>query len=203
MPESAEEVYARVIGLIGEGGRLPAPPVTEWDTFPWEVEDGTIVTKRLAAPAPEQPRSGVGGVDCVSCGADLPGVIWEDDAWRVKHLPKRSGLPLVLILETTEHLDFTDLDDDQAAQFGQLAVRVARIVESLPEIGRCHVGRWGDGSEHCHVWFFARTAGLSSTLGSFAIEWDEFVPPGPEDVWRADLAEVARKLASHGGRALF
>jgi hypothetical protein len=48
----------------------------------------------------------------------------------------------------------------------------------------------------------ARTAGLLSTKGSFATEWDDILPPGPEEVWRADLAAVARKLATHDGTAL-
>lgn len=203
MAESAADFYARVTALVGEGGRLPAPPVTEWSTFPWQVQDGAIATKPLGTPAPEEPRHGAGGVDCRSCDpAAADAAIWRDDVWRVKPLPTRGGLPVTLILETHEHLDFTDLDEPTAAQVGMLSVRLARIIESLPHIARAHVGRWGDGSEHCHVWFFGRTEGLLETRGSFAVEWDEFLPPGPEDVWRADLAEVARKLATHGGRAL-
>ena len=34
MPESPEELYARVVAQVGEGGRLPIPPVEEWDMFP-------------------------------------------------------------------------------------------------------------------------------------------------------------------------
>jgi hypothetical protein len=200
MPESAEEVYARVVAAVGEGGHLPAPPVTEWETFPWAVVDGAIGTKPLAAPAPEIPREGEQG-PCPLCAADLPGRIWENERWRVKHLA-RSGLPLIVLLETKEHLDFPDLDEELASEYGRLAVRLARIIESLPDIGRCHVGRWGDGSSHFHVWFMARTAGLLSTKGSFATEWDDILPPGPEEVWRADLAAVARKLATHDGTAL-
>jgi hypothetical protein len=202
MAEPAADLYARIVAQVGEGGRLPVPPVAEWPTFPWEVQDGAIVPKPLAPPAPEEPRQGAGGVDCPVCAASAAdGTIWRDDVWRVKHLPERGGLPLTLMLETREHLDFTDLGEQEAAQFGLLTVRLARIVESLPEVARCHVGRWGDGAEHCHVWFFARTQGLLSTRGSYAVEWDEFLPPGPEEAWRADLAEVARKLATHGGEA--
>ena len=47
MPESAEEVYARVVAQVGEGGRLPMPPVGEWDMFPWEVIAGELVPKVL------------------------------------------------------------------------------------------------------------------------------------------------------------
>ena len=65
-----------------------------------------------------------------------------------------------------------------------------------------HVNRWGDGSEHLHVWFLARPERLPGILGSLAVEWDEMLPPVPEDVWRADIKEVARKLATHDGKAL-
>lgn len=199
MPESAEEVYARVSAA---GGRLPTPPITEWPTFPWEVEDGALVAKRLASPEAEQPREGEGDRPCPVCKPPT-GVIWEDETWRVKTHPRgQSGLPLVLLLEAHEHIDYHELDDDQAADLGRISVRLARIVESLPEIARCHVHRFGDGCSHVHVWFTARTAGLLSTRGSYAMEWDEIIPPGPEDVWKADLAAVARKLATHRGRAL-
>ena len=46
------------------------------------------------------------------------------------------------------------------------------------------------------------TAGLLSIRGSFAVDWDDILPPGPEDVWRADLAAVAQQLAAHDGRAV-
>lgn len=203
MAESAADLYARVVAQVGEGRRLPLPDAAAWDTFPWEVEDGALVTKRLPPPEPEQPRMGQDGVDCSLCGQDgATGMIWQDELWRVKHPAERGGLPITLVLESREHLDFTDLDEGQAGEYGRLAVRLARIVESLPQIARCHVGRWGDGAEHCHVWFFGRTEGLLATRGSFAVDWDDFLPPGPDDVWRADLAEVARKLATHGGEAL-
>jgi hypothetical protein len=37
--------------------------------------------------------------------------------------------------------------------------------------------------------------------GSFCAIWDDILPPVPEDVWRADLATVARAMAAGGGRA--
>lgn len=197
MAETADQIYARVQA----GGDLPAPSVTEWDVFPWVVRDGEIAPKPLAPPAPEEPRSGEDGVDCNLCGTDLPGVIWQDESWRVKHL-EQSGLPLVLILEPLEHYDLPDLDEHQAAEFGVLTVRLARIVESLPNIARCHAMRIGDGAEHLHMWFLARPKDLLSIRGSFSPDWDDILPPGPEEIWRADLTEVARKLATHGGEAL-
>lgn len=202
MAESAEQVHARVTAVADERGRLPLPSVAQWDVFPWEVVDGALAAKPLAAPRPEEPREGAGGVDCGACADAGRGVIWANDRWRLRHLSERSGLPLVLILETAEHRDLPDLDDALAAEYGLLAVRIARIVEDLRHVARCHVQRIGDGAEHLHIWFMARTAGLPSIRGSFAVDWDDILPPGPEDVWRADLATVAQRLAAYDGRAV-
>ena len=203
MPESADEVYARVIGAVGPEGRLPAPDITTWDVFPWESVDGAVVPKVLPAPAAEAPRNGdEGGTACVMC-AGLPEdrIVWEDEFWVLTTDAQPTGLPLVLTLWTREHLDFGDLDDELASQFGRISNRLVRIVQGLDNIGRVHVNRWGDGGSHFHVWYFARTEGLSAIKGSYAVEWDDILPPGPDDVRRADLRAVATKLANWGGHA--
>jgi hypothetical protein len=205
MPESAEEVYARVVAAVGEHGRLPMPPVQEWDIFPWEVVDGVLAPKVLQPPYPEAepPRIGAGGVDCFNCTGDGTAIrIWENDRWKVTHPPKPGGMPLVVFLATKEHMDFADMSDDLAAEYGRISVWLSRIVERMPHIGRVHVGRWGDGSEHLHVWFIARTARLPHLMGSLAAEWEQMLPPVPEDVWREDLRTLATKLANHDGWAL-
>jgi len=203
MPESAAEVHARVVARSGEGGRLPAPEVTGWDVFPWEAVDGAVVPKRLPDPAPESPRAGEpGGTTCPACAGFAPDrVVWEDDVWVLTCDERPTGLPLVLTLHTREHVDFNEVDDETASQFGRISVRLVRIMEHLPHVGRVHVDRWGDGGSHFHVWFFARTSDLPLVRGSYAVEWDDILPPGPEDVWRADLATVAEKLANWGGTA--
>ena len=204
MPESAAEVHARVQQAVGADGRLPTPPLAEWDVFPWEAVGGAVVPKVLPAPAAEGPREGEdGGRPCWVCSDGVPAerIVWEDDQWVLTTPPEASGLPLVLVLWTREHLDFGDLDDDEASQFGRIANRLARIISALPNIGRVHVNRWGDGSSHFHVWFFARTEGLPAIKGSYAVEWDDILPPGPDDVRRADLHTVATKLANWGGHA--
>src|SRR6476619_136954 len=56
MAESAEEVYARVVAQVGVDGRLPMPPVEEWDIFPYE---GEMRPKGGEAPRAEgAPRRG-------------------------------------------------------------------------------------------------------------------------------------------------
>jgi diadenosine tetraphosphate (Ap4A) HIT family hydrolase len=205
MPESADAVYARVIGAVGAEGRLPAPAITTWDVFPWEAVDGAVVPKVLRAPEPESPRGGEeGGDECLMCAGIPPErIVWEDEHWVLTTDAAPTGLPLVLTLWTREHLDFGDLDDGLASQFGRISNRLVRIIQGLDNIGRVHVNRWGDGGSHFHVWYFARTAGLTAIRGSYAVEWDEILPPGPDDVRRADLGTVAAKLANWGGTARF
>jgi hypothetical protein len=203
MAESAEEVHARITAAVGDGGRLPPPPHGEWDNFPWEVVDGELVPRVLPPPADEPPRAGAtASKPCPSCfGVPPENLVWEDEAWRLKHFGQPSGLPIVLILEPRVHLDFGELDDELASQHGRIASRLVRIVEGLDHIGRCHVLRYGDGSEHAHTWFVGRTARLTGVIGSPTIDWDDVLPPGPEDVWRADLQVIGTKLANWGGAA--
>ncbi|HET9498820.1 MAG TPA: hypothetical protein VFO98_01035 [Marmoricola sp.] len=201
MPESAEEVYARVVALVGEDGRLPTPPVAGWETFPWE---GDLVTKVVRPPVPsEPPRLGETLDDpCWRCGHETENAIWRNDAWLVASTPRPTGLPLVLFLESRTHMDFMDMDDTLASEWGRISNNLHRIMSYLPHIGRVHVAKWGDGTYHLHTWFMARTERFPQTLGSYAAEWDEILPPVPEKTWRADLATVAAKLANHDGEAL-
>ena len=204
MPETPEEVYARVTAAVGEDGRLPTPPVAEWDTFPWEAEAGELRTRRLLPPVEaEEPRNGEGDTPCWRC-QDEAGAhdIWRNERWAVTSTKQPTGLPLVVFLQSREHMDFHDMDDELASEFGRLTNTLHRIMHHLPNIGRVHIGKWGDGSQHLHVWFMARFERIPQLRGSFAAEWDEILPPVPEDVWRADLHEVARKLATHDGTAL-
>jgi diadenosine tetraphosphate (Ap4A) HIT family hydrolase len=205
MPESPEDLYARVVDLVGEEGRLPMPPVEEWEMFPWEVVDGRLAPKVLRPPvATEEARWGeTESRPCGSCAGDQSSYrIWHNERWFVSSPPEPKGLPLVLMLQSREHLDFTDMDDDLAAEYGRLSVRLCRIMSNLPHVGRVHVCRWGDGGSHLHVWFIARPERLPGLIGSLVVEWDEMLPPPPEEIWRADLAAVARRLANYDGRAL-
>lgn len=204
MAESAEEVYARIVAAVGEQGRLPMPPVHEWDMFPWELVDGELQPKVVQKPLVEEaPRAGTGGRGCQVCDGKPDGVkIWENWNFHVMRPAAPKGMPLVLWLNANEHMDFPDMSDDLAAEYGKISVWLCRIMERLPNIGRVHVNRWGDGSEHLHTWFIARTARLPHIVGSLAVEWDEMLPPPPEELWLKDVRTVAAKLATHDGRAL-
>jgi hypothetical protein len=200
MPESAEEIYARVVAQVGEDGRLPMADSATWDIFPWE---GEMVPKVVRPPVEaEEPRWGEGGKPCSCESGDFENAIWRNDRWVVTSMDEPGGLPLILTLHPREHLDFSDMDDELASEFGRISSWLHRIMAGLPNIGRVHVSKWGDGGAHMHVWFIARPARLPNILGSLAIEWNDMLPPVPEEVWRADLHEVARKLATHEGETL-
>jgi diadenosine tetraphosphate (Ap4A) HIT family hydrolase len=187
VPESAEEFWARTHDA------LRMPPVEEWDTWPFA---GSLQPRELAPPADaELPRHGAGGVGCRRCERGLEGALWSNDHWVVSPLAEPSGLPAVVILETREHVDFPDLSDELAAELGPLLLKVQRAVLAIGEIGNVHVCRWGDGSEHCHVWFMARPARVPQLNGSFAAIWDDVLPPLPDEVWRANLEVVRSELA--------
>ena len=70
MPESAEEVYARVIGQVGEHGQLPMPPGSPVGRLPLTRARWC---RRCSQPPveAEQPRSGEGDRPC-SCETGEP-----------------------------------------------------------------------------------------------------------------------------------
>lgn len=200
MAESPEDLYARVVAEADDAGRLPLPPVASWSIFPF---DGDIAVRPLEPPAAEErPREGAGGEGCSRCADPMRNVIWENERWTVCSLEAPTGMPLVLFLMPKEHLDYTDLDDDMAAECGRISVWLTRILEGLDGIGGSHVYKIGDGAEHLHLWFMTRPARMLQIRGSAVPEWDDILPPVPEEIWRADLAEVARRLATHEGRVV-
>ena len=189
MAESAEEIYARAAGA------LRMPPVHEWETFPFE---GDLRPRPLLPPVErEPPRHGEGGVECLRCTRGDDGYLWTSERWRLWAFDRPTGLPLIALLEPRAHYaEPGDLPDDLAAELGVLLARIERAVRGIGEIGRVHVCRWGDGSEHLHWWFMARPARLPQLVGSFAAIWDDVLPPVPEAVWRANLDAVAARLAA-------
>ena len=187
MPESPEELYERVKDA------LRMPPVEDWETFPF---DGQMTPRPLQPPVErERPRFGEGGVDCNRCAAPDEEYLWTNELWRLWSFPEPTGLPLIVLLEPREHYaDPGDLPDDLAADLGVMLARTERAIRGLGNVGRVHVCRWGDGSEHLHWWFLARPARIPQLIGSFAAIWDDVLPPVPEEQWRADLAALAAAL---------
>jgi diadenosine tetraphosphate (Ap4A) HIT family hydrolase len=188
VPETPEELYARV---RGEGLRMPL--VDEWETWPFE---GELRPRELQPPVDvERPRLGEDPADCWRCQKADEHAIWSDERWLVTPIPEPNGLPCVVLLFPRRHVDLGDLDDEEAADLGRMLVRVERAVSTVPDVGRVHVCRWGDGSYHLHYWFLARPARFPQLIGSFAAIWDDILPPTPQDVWDENLAIVARGLS--------
>ena len=197
MPLSPEEFYAHATRDADPDGHLPLPSMTGWDTFPFDRAG--LRTVPLAWPVTIEPlRHGEGGRECPACAPIRP-TVWSDPHWRLSALGP-SGAPLVLLLESRDHVDLPGLPDDLAAELGRLTVHTARAIESLPHIARAHVSRWGDGSAHLHVFFFARPKGFSQLRGTCLAVWDDLLPPVPRSQRDADAAAVAQALAtSYGG----
>jgi diadenosine tetraphosphate (Ap4A) HIT family hydrolase len=194
-----DEFYAHAMLAADGEGRLPLSRMSGWDVFPFEP--GRLRAVPLAPPElPEPPRLGEGGRECRACAGERAAV-WSDEHWRLVQLGWEAGVPLVLLLETIAHHDLTDLPDDRAAEMGLLTVRIARAIESLPHIARAHVSRWGDGSAHMHLFFFARPAGFAQLRGTCLALWDDLLPAVPAAQRDRDAAAVADALAAYGGHA--
>jgi diadenosine tetraphosphate (Ap4A) HIT family hydrolase len=187
VPETPEQIYQRA------KDELRMPPVWDWESWPF---DGDLRPRSLQPPVErEPPRFGEGGVDCRACTRPDDDYVWTNERWRLTRTSDARGLPLVLLLEPREHFaDPGDLPDDLAAELGVLLSRIERAIRSLGDIGRVHIGRWGDGSEHLHWWFMARPARMPQLSSSFAAIWDDILPPVPEDVVRADVATLVQAL---------
>jgi hypothetical protein len=198
MPLSPDEFYSHALAAADDEQRLPLSRMTEWDISPF-AREGLQVSRLQPPVVPEPPRHGEDPANCGSCRRRDEG-IWLNDRWRLTQTTG-VGVPLVLMLHPRDHHDLDDLSDELAAEMGVLTVHLARHVEALPHISRCHVYRIGDGGVHLHVWLFARPEGQPQMLGSWLVVWDDLLPDPPPAPPEADASAVADALvASYGGR---
>ena len=188
------------IGIDHVAG-LPLPDVVNWPIFPFKGELQVRTVRPFADT--EYPRAGEPeGPPCHCSGhpdahrAAAP--IWQDERWVVR--PIRFGdapAPFpAYMLETVEHLDFEDLDDGMAADFGLMTVRLERAMRALGTVGRVHVNRWGDGGSHFHVWFLGRPRGAAQLSGFTLPLWGFALPPLADEVHAANDAAIAASLAA-------
>lgn len=201
-PESVEDFYDRVAAATDHEGRLPVAIelMPGWDIFPFEL-DGLRIKPLEPLADDEPPRVGEDPADC-PCQRPLDPeraaqIAWSNERWMLKLLDMR--LPVSLILQPRDHHDLADLPDDLASEMGRLMVAVTAAVEELPSVGRCHVGRYGDGGAHLHPFFFGRPTRMPQLRGSTLLDWEENLPAMPEDVRRANGGHVGRRLVERLG----
>jgi hypothetical protein len=180
---------------------FPLPGFVNWPIFPFE---GEMRVRRYDELQPhDRPRTGeAGGGPCEACGADDDDYIWVDERFRVRAPKRVPGVPVQLFLETRAHVDMDELDTTMAAELGVLLVRLDRAMQAVGNIGRVHVSRWGDGGSHFHMWLYGRPLGAQQMLGFCLPMWAMILPPTADDVWRRNLAIVARELTRDGGRSM-
>ena len=193
MPQSAEEIFA----LHRDRTDEPDLSFVGWPAFPWVADGDRIVARELEPPSDvDRVRGGEGGIDCWRCEHPDEGVVWSDERWILATSREGRGGLLKFWLQTREHMDFGDMSEDLAAEWGRLTLRLHNAMLALPHAGRVHLGKWGDGSAHLHTLAMVRPARLPQVIGSFAVEWDDILPEVPEDVWQREVDEVATVMAN-------
>ncbi|MEV6271465.1 hypothetical protein AB0L64_30170 [Kribbella sp. NPDC051936] len=197
LPAQLPSAYHR---RLPYGERVSAEPLLGEPFFPFE---GDLEVVRLADPVlPEPPRRGEdGGEPCPKCTDPDRSVIWRDAQWSLKAF-EPTGLPLVALLEPHEHYRLDNLPPELTATLGPMIQRVAKAIQSIDSVARTHFSRWGDGSEHFHLWFLARPLGMMQLRGAMIAAWDDMLPKIPAAEFTANTRRVAAALAEDGGEAI-
>jgi hypothetical protein len=150
---------------------------------------------------PEAPRAGE--LDPSECGhcrrSDF--TIWRDDVWHVKAGFEPMRIPFIGGLAPNVHCRLEDAPLEVLSALGPLMQRLSVAVKSIPGVARTHFSRWGDGSEHFHLWALARPAGMMQGRGAMLAFWNDVLPAMPEAMATEHLRIVAESLASGGGEA--
>ena len=172
--------------------------LTDAPMFPFE---GEFRIRELGEPmAQELARGGEAGQPCRACEPPPEDrLLWSNARWRITTIPPSIN-PVGLFLETNEHLDFQDFDDDIAAEYGVLSRHLEAAIRSLPAVGRVHIHRWGDGSAHFHVWFQGRPARQLELCGWGNVLWAQLLPALPKPEIQANHAQVINRFAPSIGR---
>lgn len=193
--DAADSPYHRTLPI---GERLPGAPLVD-DALSC-FED---VTLRPLEPmlVPERPRAGE--LDPSECGHCRPSefTIWRDDLWHVNAGFAPMRIPFIGCLAPNEHCRLEDASADVLASLGPLLQRLSAAVKSVPGVARTHFSRWGDGSEHFHLWALARPEGMMQGRGAMLAFWNELLPAMPDDLAAEHLRIVAEALATDGGEA--
>lgn len=200
MPEDyltrdADSPYHRTLPI---GEALSGQPLVEDRLSSFEA-----VTLRPLEPmrVPEEPRAGVLDRDqCGHCKAS-EFTIWTDDLWHVNAGFTPMSLPYVGGLAPNEHCTLESAPADVLAALGPLMQRISAAVKAIPGVALTHFSRWGDGSEHFHMWALARPEGMMQGRGPMLAFWDDVLPELSQEMQSEHLRIVAEALAADGGTA--
>lgn len=153
------------------------PGAVDASTCPFEPP---LTVRELRPPVEaEPPRRGEGGLPCSGCAVPDGECLWLDDRWRLRAKDPTSFRGTV-ILETRDHYDtFSDLPRQHLLELGPLISAVERALLDLGGVGRVHVSRWGDGTAHFHLFFYARPFGQLQLRGTFMAIWELVLPALP------------------------
>lgn len=191
----ADSPYHRTLPI---GERLDSSPlIDDWlSSF-----DAVTLSELKPMLVPEEPRNAAGDPDsCHHCRVN-PHWIWADDTWHVSAGWDRMGIPFVGGIAPNRHCTLDTAPLDVLATLGPLMQRISVAAKSIPGVARTHFSRWGDGSEHFHLWALARPLGMMQGRGAMLAFWDDVLPAMPDELVREHLRIVAESLASGGGTA--
>jgi hypothetical protein len=189
----ADSPYHRTLPI---GERLSGQPLVDDRLSCFEAVTLTPLEPMLV---PEEPRAGE--LDRSECGHCKPSehTIWADDLWHVNAGFAPMGIPYVGGIAPHVHCTLDTAPLDVLTSLGVLLQRINLAVKQIPGVARVHFARWGDGSEHFHMWALARPAGMMQGRGPMLAFWDDVLPAMPPDLAQEHLRIVAESLASGGG----
>ncbi len=191
----ADSPYHRTLPI---GDRLSGQPLVD-DRMSCFDE----VTLKPLEPmlVPEEPRGGeLDHAECAHCRPSEH-TIWSDDLWHVNAGFDPMSIPYVGGLAPNQHCTLDTAPLDVLATLGVLMQRINIAVKQIPGVARTHFARWGDGSEHFHMWALARPEGMMQGRGPMLAFWDDVLPEMPSDLQDRHLRIVAEALAAGGGTA--
>jgi hypothetical protein len=191
----ADSPYHRTMPI---GQRLSEQPLLDDELSCFDA-----VTLKPLEPmlVPEEPRFAAG--DPSSCGhcKRSEHTIWRDDLWHVNAGFMPMSLPYIGGIAPNDHCTLGTAPLEVLAALGPLMQRISLAVKSIPGVARVHFARWGDGSEHFHLWALARPAGMMQGRGAMLAFWDDVLPAMSEEMQQEHLRTVAEALAAGGGTA--
>jgi hypothetical protein len=194
LTEPADSPYHRSLPI---GQRLSGQLLVDDELSSFEA-----VTMKILEPmlVPEEPRAGTRDPEqCGHCRASEH-TIWSDDTWHVNAGFMPMSIPFVAGLAPNTHCTLSSAPEDVLVGLGPLMQRLSAAVKTIPGVARAHFARWGDGSEHFHMWVLARPLGMMQGRGPMLAFWDDVLPEMPQEMQDEHMEIVARSLAAGGGQ---